>query len=400
MLGAIVFTGTILLFLRIDDEWLFVGLLIAAWALFFINACAEHYAKQKDGYKSRLDWQFDRQKKELESAHKERQKVYEQRERDLLMLLKDKTPYKTSSLMYADVQTYIFEDNRRYLISKRHPAYKSADVVKEMRKIAKEHIGLYRATEYKLKMLLGEFPYLAPYLEDETGDAIPSLMGADLEDAKEGYDKVRDFLSQEEYDNLSVTERNQLALDRYNKGHKSNWVVGVEYEMYVEYLYREMRGWKTIPHGSIHKLADLGRDVVAEKGDTIHIIQCKRYSADKLIHENTICQLYGTTIEYELGSEGLFTKKITPVLYSTADLSPMAEKFAERLGVKFHKVPMGKYPQIKCNIGQGGEKIYHLPFDQQYYNAIIDKQGEFYAWDVKGAEAAGFRRAKKYIFNK
>jgi hypothetical protein len=58
---------------------------------------------------------------------------------------------------------------------------------------------------------------------------------------------------------------------------------------------------------------------------------------------------------------------------------------------------MGEYPQIKCNISSTGEKIYHLPFDQQYYNTIIDKEGEFYAWNVGEAERAGFRRARKYI---
>ena len=46
-----------------------------------------------------------------------------------------------------------------------------------------------------------------------------------------------------------------------------------------------------------------------------------------------------------------------------------------------------------------GEKIYHLPFDQQYDRTIIgDCAGEFHAFTVKEAEDAGFRRAFKHRF--
>jgi hypothetical protein len=44
------------------------------------------------------------------------------------------------------------------------------------------------------------------------------------------------------------------------------------------------------------------------------------------------------------------------------------------------------------------EKIYHLPFDQQYDKTIIIKNsGEFYAKDVKEAVSKGFRRAFRYM---
>lgn len=57
-----------------------------------------------------------------------------------------------------------------------------------------------------------------------------------------------------------------------------------------------------------------------------------------------------------------------------------------------------KYPMIKCNINQSSkEKIYHLPFDQQYDKTkIIPEQGEFYASTVEEAEINGFRRALRY----
>ena len=47
------------------------------------------------------------------------------------------------------------------------------------------------------------------------------------------------------------------------------------------------------------------------------------------------------------------------------------------------------------------EKIYHLPFDQQYDRTIIgDQKGEFFAWTVQEAVDKGFRRAKKYFYVK
>ena len=56
---------------------------------------------------------------------------------------------------------------------------------------------------------------------------------------------------------------------------------------------------------------------------------------------------------------------------------------------------------IKCNIGKEGERIYHLPFDQQYDRCRIDLRiGECYVETVKGAEEKGFRRAQRWTGNK
>ena len=146
-------------------------------------------------------------------------------------------------------------------------------------------------------------------------------------------------------------------------------------------------------------------DIIAIKDGITYIIQCKRYSmknqdgTDKYIHENIICQLYGTTIEYQISNprNDLFSsfEKIVPVLYTTGRLSDMAKSFAEKLHVEIKYLEMGDYPMIKCNINEG-RKIYHLPFDQQYWNTRIENEGELYAWTVKEAEEAGFRRAKRW----
>ena len=120
------------------------------------------------------------------------------------------------------------------------------------------------------------------------------------------------------------------------------------------------------------------------------------------MHENVICQLFGTSIEYQIknntGILSEFGMCVVPVLYTTTKLSDMAMEFAKRLGVEVIVAEKKEFPMIKCNISKDGEKIYHLPFDQQYYKVKIEEdKGEFYAWTVKEAVEKGFRRAYKYM---
>ncbi|MCD8288518.1 MAG: hypothetical protein LUC26_01195 [Prevotella sp.] len=85
------------------------------------------------------------------------------------------------------------------------------------------------------------------------------------------------------------------------------------------------------------------------------------------------------------------------ILITTTALSETAQKFADYLKVKVYVIKMGDYPRIKCNINKTtGEKIYHLPFDQQYYTTKIDSPGEFFAFTVKEATSKGFRRAFRH----
>ena len=210
---------------------------------------------------------------------------------------------------------------------------------------------------------------------------------------------ARSDLPDEEYKNLSDVQKYQLSLDRYKERRKPNaWIAGAEYEMYCCYLLRK-NGFNVIENGIKMRKSDLGRDIIAYKDGNTYIIQCKRYSlfnqdgTDKYVHENVICQLFGTTIEYQISNPDctLFAQlnKVVPVLYTTGRLSNMASAFAKRLNVKVIQCEMNEYPMIKCNINNG-KKIYHLPFDQQYWNTRIEIPGECYCWTVQEAEEKGF----------
>lgn len=114
-------------------------------------------------------------------------------------------------------------------------------------------------------------------------------------------------------------------------------------------------------------------------------------------------QLFGTTTAYQIENKKNFGNgiKIIPVLMIPpfTKLSDMAKNFAEILGIKIMIQEFIDFPRIKCNIN-GNDKIYHLPFDQQYDTAQIKNKGEFYAYTVAEAEEKGFRRAHRYKGNK
>ena len=168
--------------------------------------------------------------------------------------------------------------------------------------------------------------------------------------------------------------------------------------MFIGHEY-EKKGYKVTYTGITDRLEDKGRDLIAQKDNEILIIQCKNWSKYKEIHENHICQLFGTTVQYNIENNLLF--KATPVFITSATLSETALKFAEYLGVQIiQNKKLEEFPRIKCNINNK-EKIYHLPFDQQYDKIIVgDQKGEFFAWTVQEAVDKGFRRAKKYFYVK
>uniref|UniRef100_UPI003FF04039 restriction endonuclease n=1 Tax=Bacteroides cellulosilyticus TaxID=246787 RepID=UPI003FF04039 len=330
-------------------------------------------------------------------------KILEVEEDKLKKIFTAKFPFSTIASMYSDAMVAIFKDSENYLTQKYSSAYKAADEVRKFREKTKQSIFLYKQMLYKYEFILKIFPELKQYIDEE--EALVTLFENDgLNDLEAKRDRVSDYISKEEWGKLDVNKRNQLALDRYKEKSKSNWVIGIEYEMYVEYILRK-NGFETMPFGSIMKLEDLGRDIVATKrnakGELVaYIIQCKNWASNKEIHENVICQLFGTAMEYNIKNAGLFSKTV-PVLYTTVRLSNMATEFSQRLGVTVVIMEKGEYPMIKCNINSSGERIYHLPFDQQYYNTQITKPGEFYAWTVREAVNAGFRRAFKYsAYNK
>lgn len=311
----------------------------------------------------------------------------------------NKTAFPFMAGIVADIETFGLEKLALGLSWGR--AQRRLDKVKSIREIRKDAqtmVEKNKEAQYQLAYLLELYPALSDIIECEFNQ-LPAIEVSELSE----YDSTRDFLSKEEYSALSTIERNQLALDRYKNSHnKTKWQIGRDYEQYVGYKYRE-KGYSVDDFGSYMGLEDLGRDIIAKKDDMVLIIQCKYWSSIKQIHEKHITQLYGTMISYCV-ENNVDKENVKGVLITNIQLSDMAKKMADYLGIEFKEnYEMGQYPCIKCNLGHnefGETKIYHLPFDKQYDITKISKKGEFYAMTVSEAEEAGFRRTFKWFGNK
>lgn len=333
---------------------------------------------------------FELKKLLLENAIKSKDELYES-------LKNGENALSKITSLYSDYLLLQYSISERHLGSKDRPAKKEALRINELKKETKLYIEQYRQMVYKYELLLQLFPELTSYVDDF--ETIKELESFDtLKSLQEDFDRVQFYVSKEEYSELSINERNQLALDRYVKGQKTKWQIGRDYELYCGLNY-EKDGWSVEYIGMERKLNDMGRDLIAIKDNIHHVIQCKYWSSDKTIHEKHITQLFGSAIEYSMDFSDYVVVK--PVFITNIKLSETAKKFANRLNVVIYdNYLMYEFPRIKCNVNvdENGEKslIYHLPFDQQYDRTKINKKGEFYAFTVKEAVKAGFRRAYRY----
>jgi len=331
----------------------------------------------------------------LKSSIEEKDKYFEK-----LKNLNDDNIIDITSLL-SDFILLEYKISEQILLSNKRPAKKEAKRINELKKETRKYISQYKIMKYKYEFLLRLFPELEEFVDSfETIQNITKLKN--LNTYYENYDNVRKYVTKEEYLKLSEIERNQLALDNYIKSHKkSKWQIGRDYELMcgIDYIND---GWNVEFFGIEKKFKDMGRDLIARKGNEIHVVQCKLWSKNKVIHENHIAQLYGTTNTFEY--DKLKLANITPVFITNTELSKTAQMFANVLEVKVVKKEMKEFPRIKCNVtkdANGKEvKIYHLPFDQQYDRTHIKNEGEFYAYTVKEAVEKGFRRALKFNFNK
>jgi len=302
--------------------------------------------------------------------------------------------------LYSDFLLIQFDISSHYLKTKKHPAKVEASRVNELKIESKKYLEQFRQMLYKYEMLLQLFPELSKYTDDfESIKQLEEISSIDI--LQEDFDRVQFYLSKEEYTSLSVDERNQLALDRYVKGQKTKWQIGRDYELFCGITY-ERDGWDVEYYGMEKKLNDMGRDLIAKKNNIHHVVQCKFWAHNKMIHEKHITQLFGTTVEYGMNLSNNITVKA--VFITNIKLSDSARKFADKLGVIVKEdTPLEDFPRIKCNVNKDeyGEEslIYHLPFDQQYDRTKINKKGEFYAFNVDEAVKAGFRRANKFFGN-
>lgn len=279
-----------------------------------------------------------------------------------------------------------------YLQAKPHPAFTAAEKVREIAAQKRTLQQQCKLQEYQLTLYETIFPWLSDFKEISSEDL---QQFAESEIAPESeYSSLKKWLSPQEYRSLSSDDRLQLALERYSKRQKSNWQIGIEYERYVGYCY-EQKGYKVRYFGATEGLEDMGRDLIISKDKKMYVIQCKRWSVEKTIHEKHIFQLYGTTILQKMEHPDC---TVGSLFITTTSLSDLAKSCADYLAITVvENFPLKEYPLIKCNVSKDGDQIYHLPFDQQYDRVIINpSDGDFYASTIAEAESKGFRHAWRW----
>lgn len=326
---------------------------------------------------------------------KKREEAISKREKDFQALLTEKQQtFPWLAALYADLYKTYDDELAQYLRTKAHPAHKKADLIeKELNVELRDWRTKAKQYEYQLTFYQSLFPWLNEFEELPPQEAFETVCAASSIPASEQSNILR-FLSPEEYSSLSPSQQSQLALDRYIKRHKSNWDIGIEYERYIGYLC-EKHGYDVKYNGAIAHKEDMGRDLIVSKGNEVILVQCKRWSSTKTIHENHIFQLAGSVYEYEYAHPDL---KVSGAFVTSTTLSPVAALCAERLQLSvFSEIPFSEYPRIKCNIGHDScgntTKIYHLPMDQQYDTVKINSPEKCYVSTVEEAENLGFRRA-------
>lgn len=309
------------------------------------------------------------------------------------LLAETEQTYPWLATQIADFMYINDEAEAERLRNKSRPALKAAD---SLSKIAKEKRQIQlqcKMQEYQLNYYETLFPWLEEFKQCDPKESA-AIIAEKPSDFKDEYEVVKNWLSPQEYQQLSTIEKYQLALDRYKHRKKTDWAVGIEYERFIGYFY-ESQGFRVTYQGALKGKMDMGIDVIASLGDQVCIIQCKRWAKEKTIHEKHIFQLYGSTILYQIEHPNI---KARPLLVTTTYLSDVAKKCCEYLKVGyFENYALIDYPVIKCNVSRDKQKIYHLPFDQQYDHVCIDySEGDFYAFTVAEAESKGFRRAFRW----
>lgn len=276
---------------------------------------------------------------------------------------------------------------------KSHPARKSADTVRNIAQARRNTEKHWRVLNYQINYYESLFPWLTEFKDEEIDDLILQI-NKDNENV-DNEDPAKRWLTTAEYSSLSPSERNQIALNRYWQKKKSKWEIGRDFERYIGYQY-ENKGWQVRYQGIVEGYDDLGRDLIATKGNAIQVVQCKYWSQYKTIHEKHIFQLYGTVFAYQLDNP---QKHVSGVFVTSTKLSDTAILYALKLNISMKEgITLKSYPCIKCNVSsRSGEKIYHLPFDQQYDRTIINgERNEYYVSTIREAEDLGFRRAYKW----
>jgi hypothetical protein len=227
---------------------LFIGLVVAILMAWYSSSIASGERAEK--LKLRAD--LSKERNEFSEFQKKRDReVLEIREtfsqttarKDFLVegltkiLEQRKSQFPWLASAFADLSVLTAERDAKFLESKKHPAKKAAEEVREHALRRREAEKKFRILNYRTEYYETLFPWIVDYVGDDVPDYAVDVSGSENEAAD---DPASNWLTKAEYERLSSAEKYQKALDNWAKRKKSNWEVGRDYERYVGYLYETM----------------------------------------------------------------------------------------------------------------------------------------------------------------
>lgn len=363
----------------------------------------ERNLKETEEYKEECMREIDKSKEEFQKSIDISFARLETQKKEFVNNLEKKLSEtgEVFGLVTAEYETDYLDRFSQYFREKKHAALNSSQIVADLKREQKTKIKDLRKYEY----IIDAYEKMFPWLSDFKEYPMEAVLKANADDQEEE-EVFTHYLSPEERESLTKTEKFQRVLDRYEDSYdKTNWQIGLFYERYIGYTY-DIKKWKVIMNGAKKRWQDMGIDIIASKDGKTELIQCKYWAASKTIYENYIFQLFGTTIDYimehfpEEDPWQILKKRIvTPVFVTSTQVSDTARRVAHILNIDLREnVKLDKkYPKIKCNPDSPDGKIFHLPFDQQYDNFQLgNNPNAFYAKTVAEAEKLGFRRAYRW----
>jgi hypothetical protein len=182
--------------------WVVVGIIIAGiWLL--ANKTLEHLADIKKRNLERKKIQFEQ--KELFIKYK--QEVKE----SLDTLLKEKSQgFPCLANAIADYYENFDKIFAIYLETKPRPAFVQAEKIKEIAKEKKLFKKEFLTTKYIIEYYENLFPWLREYVGFSSDELIEAIYSENISEE----DPVSFYITQSEFKNLSVTERNQRVCIR------------------------------------------------------------------------------------------------------------------------------------------------------------------------------------------
>ena len=198
--------------------------------------------------------------------------------------------------IWGDLSEIADSERARALQYKSRPALVAAKEVSAIKKEKRELIHEVVFWKYKAQNYEAIYPWLEEELSADIEDEVNSDIYYSVYTEKERIDPVTTLINPDDYRKLSVTQRNQLALDRYwQRGKRTKWMIGKMYERYIGYLY-EKDGWDVQYFGIHKRFEDLGRDLIATKSNLVH---------DRLNFFSTTGRIFGRFAYFAIGQNRL-----------------------------------------------------------------------------------------------